>query len=45
VSEAITVIPDSTTASPEVAIAASTASRGWRPVRSSSRNRIRMNSE
>ena len=41
----MTVIPDNTTASPEVAIAASTASRGWRPDRSSSRKRIKMNSE
>ena len=45
VSEATTVIPDSTTASPDVAIAASTASLCCRPARSSSRNRIRMNSE
>ena len=45
VTEAITVIPDSTTARPEVAIAASAASAGSRPARSSSRNRMRMNRE
>ncbi|COX99205.1 Uncharacterised protein [Mycobacterium tuberculosis] len=33
----MTVIPDNTTANPEVAIAASTASGGRRPQRSSSR--------
>jgi hypothetical protein len=45
VTDAITVAPESTTARPEVAIAASVAWLTSRPARSSSRNRMRMNSE
>ena len=45
VTDAMTVNPDSTTAKPDVAIAASAASWGSRPARNSSRKRIRMNSE
>ena len=43
--DAMTVRPERTTASPEVAIAASVACLGSRPARSSSRYRINMNRE